>query len=71
MSTKKKSQPTPIPTDGKMVTHIRLKPSISDYITFVHTTSGVLSVTGPASLKTKPNELVLSLANLEYLNNPN
>jgi hypothetical protein len=43
---------------------ISLKPSISDYATFVQTTSGVLGVTGPASRKTRPNKLALSLADL-------
>ncbi len=43
---------------------IRLKPSVTDYATFVATTSKVLGTTGPASRKTKPNKLVLSVANL-------
>lgn len=42
---------------------IRLKPSTTDYATFVRTTSKVLGVTGPASQKTKPSMLVLSVAN--------
>lgn len=44
---------------------IRLKPSTTDYATFVSTTSKVLGTTGPASRKTKPSELVLSVANAE------
>lgn len=43
---------------------IRLKPSVTDYATFVATTSKVLGTTGPASRKTRPNKLVLSVANL-------
>jgi hypothetical protein len=42
---------------------IRLKPSVTDYATFVATTSKVLGTTGPASRKTKPNQLVLAVAN--------
>jgi len=60
-------QPTPMPTRIEPRS-IRLKPSTSDYATFVRTTSEVLGVTGPASQKTRPNTLVLSLANLAYLN---
>jgi len=41
-----------------------LKPSVTDYATFVATTSKVLGTTGPASRKTKPNQWVLSIANL-------
>lgn len=44
---------------------IRLKPSTTDYATFVRTTSKVLGTTGPASRKTKPSTLVLSVANAE------
>ena len=44
---------------------IRLKPSATDYATFVRTTSKVLGTTGPAAQKTRPNELVLSLANMK------
>lgn len=43
---------------------IRLKPSVTDYATYVATTSKVLGTTGPAALKTKPNRRLLSLANL-------
>ena len=43
---------------------IRLKPSVTDYATFVATTSKVLGTTGPASRKTKPNNRLLSLMNL-------
>jgi hypothetical protein len=43
---------------------IRLKPSVTDYATFVATTSKVLGTTGPASQKTKPNKRLLSLANM-------
>lgn len=43
---------------------IRLKPSVTDYATFVATTSKVLGTTGPASRKTKPNKRFLSLMNL-------
>ncbi len=44
---------------------IRLKPSVTDYATFVATTSKVMGTTGPAAQKTKPNKLVLSLMNLD------
>ena len=54
----KKNSPQPI------TKAIRLKPSVTDYATFVATTSKVLGTTGPASRKTKPNKLVLSVANL-------
>ena len=54
----KKNSPQPI------TKAIRLKPSVTDYATFVATTSKVLGTTGPASRKTKPNQLVLSVANL-------
>lgn len=42
---------------------IRLKPSVTDYATYVSTTSKVLGTTGPAAQKTKPNMRLLSLAN--------
>jgi hypothetical protein len=54
----KKNSPQPI------TKAIRLKPSVTDYATFVATTSKVLGTTGPASQKTRPNKLVLSVANL-------
>ncbi len=54
----KKNSPQPV------TKAIRLKPSVADYATFVATTSKVLGTTGPASQKTKPNKLVLSVANL-------
>ncbi len=41
-----------------------MKPSVTDYATFVATTSKVLGTTGPASQKTKPNKRLLSLANM-------
>lgn len=41
---------------------IQLKPSVTNYATFVATTSKVLGTTGPASRKTKPNKLVLLVA---------
>lgn len=44
---------------------IRLKPSVTDYATFVATTSKVMGTTGLAAQKTKPNKLVLSLMNLD------
>jgi hypothetical protein len=44
---------------------IRLKPSVTDYATFVATTSKVMGTTGAAAQKTKPNKLVLSLMNLD------
>ncbi len=43
---------------------IRLKPSVTDYATFVRTTSKVLGTTGPAAQKTRPNKLVLWVANM-------
>jgi len=63
---KKKAQlehPQPLPASSGLKV-IRLQPSISDYATFVKTTSAVLGETGPAAQKTKPNMLVLSLVNL-------
>lgn len=54
----KKNSPQPV------TKAIRLKPSVTDYATFVATTSKVLGTTGPASRKTRPNKLVLSVANL-------
>lgn len=45
---------------------IRLKPSSTDYATFVRTTSAVLGTTGPAARKTRPCRLVLALANMDY-----
>ncbi len=42
---------------------IRLRPSVTDYATYVATTSKVLGTTGPAAQKTKPNMRLLSLAN--------
>lgn len=44
---------------------IRLRPSVTDYATFVATTSKVLGATGLASRKTRPNKLVLSVAKME------
>ena len=52
----KKNSPQPV------TKAIRLKPSVTDYATFVATTSKVLGTTGPASRKTRPNQRVLSLA---------
>ncbi len=52
----KKNSPQPI------TKVIRLKPSVTDYATFVATTSKVLRTTGPASRKTKPNQRVLAVA---------
>ena len=43
---------------------IRLKPSVTDYATFVATTSKVMGTTGPAAQKTKPNKRLLALANM-------
>ena len=54
----KKNSPQPV------TKAIRLKPSVTDYATFVATTSKVLGTTGPASRKTKPNQRLLSLMNL-------
>ena len=42
-----------------------MKPSTTDYASYVRTTSKVMGVTGPASQKTKPNKRLLSLANLD------
>lgn len=55
----KKNSPQPV------TKAIRLKPSVTDYATFVATTSKVLGTTGPAARKTKPNKRLLSLANME------
>lgn len=54
----KKNSPQPV------TKAIRLKPSLTDYATFVRTTSKVLGTTGPAAQKTRPNKLVLSVANM-------
>jgi hypothetical protein len=63
---KNKLTAQPKPTPNSAGQHlIRLKPSTSDYATFVRTTSQVLGTTGPASHKTKPSKLVLSLMNLD------
>jgi hypothetical protein len=43
---------------------IRLKPSVTDYATFVATTSKVMGTTGPAAQKTKPNKRFLELVNM-------
>lgn len=45
---------------------IRLKPSVTDYATFVATTSKVMGTTGPAAQKTKPNKRLLALANMGF-----
>jgi hypothetical protein len=52
----KKNSPQPI------TKAIRLKPSVTDYATFVATTSKVLGTTGPASRKNRPSQRVLPLA---------
>lgn len=44
--------------------HIRLRPSSTDYLTYVKLTTLVLGTTGPAAQKQKPNKRLLSLANL-------
>lgn len=46
-----------------IVMEIQLKPSITDYKTWVRVTSETLNETGLVAQKTKPNELVLELAN--------
>lgn len=43
---------------------ICLKPSVTDYATFVRTTSQVLGTTGPAARKTKPNMRLFWLAKM-------
>lgn len=53
----------PLPKEELPV--IRLKPSTTDYATFVRTTSKVLGDTGPESRKTKPNKQLLWLAGLD------
>lgn len=55
MANPKKNDPQPV------TKAIRLKPSVTDYATFVATTSKVLGTTGPASQKTRPNQRLLSL----------
>jgi hypothetical protein len=62
VSAKKKSSPARL--QESTVKGIRLKPCATDYATFVRVTSQVLGTTGPAAHKTKPNELVLRLANM-------
>lgn len=44
---------------------IRLKPSSSDYVTFVRTTAKAMGKTEPTASDLKPNPRVLWLANLE------
>jgi hypothetical protein len=66
VSGKKKELKTDLVPPSTSAKAIRLKPSISDYATFVKTTSAAMGVNGPAARKTKPNLLVLSLANLGY-----
>ena len=61
---KKAHQPSPS-VPASTVRAIRLKPSVTDYATFVATTSKVLGTTGPASRKTKPSKRLLSLMNLD------
>ena len=65
MSAKKKPLQPSLPPTVSGTQPIRLKPSTSDYATFVKITSKVLGDTGPASRKTKPSTLLLSLMNLE------
>jgi hypothetical protein len=60
MGSKKKTTPGTKPLT-KVARPIALKPSSSDYATYVRTTSQAMAVTGPASQKTKPNERFLSL----------
>lgn len=60
----KKKPPHQPPPSGEIQV-IRLRPSTTDYATFVRTTSQVLGDTGPASRKTKPNARLLWLMNLE------
>jgi len=60
MRAKEKSLLSP-PTSAA-VKVIRLRPSTTDYVTFVQTTSAVMGDTGPASRKTKPNKQLLWLA---------
>jgi hypothetical protein len=43
---------------------IRLKPCVTDYATFVATTSKVLGTTGAAAQKTEPNRRFLALVNM-------
>ena len=61
MNPKKNQSP---PTAAKEIKAIRLKPSATDYATFVRTTADAMGLTGPDASKTKPNKLLLSLANL-------
>jgi hypothetical protein len=65
VGTKKKKLQRPQAAPRASAQVIRLKPSVTDYATFVQTTSLVLGTTGPASRKTKPNKRLLSLANLD------
>jgi len=44
---------------------IRLKPSTSDYATFVKTTANAMGKSDPPLSAYKPNKYLLSLANLE------
>ncbi|GEM_PF-1400983 len=64
MKSNRKSEQS-IKATGHEVKSISLRPSPTDYATYVRTTSKVLGVTGPASLKTRPNARFLSLVKLE------
>ena len=44
---------------------IRLKPSTTDYASYVKRTSRAMKETGPASLKVKPSKRLLQLAKPE------
>jgi hypothetical protein len=62
---KNTSPPATAATPTKELKPIRLRPSSSDYATFVRTTADAMGLTGPVASKTKPNRLLLSLANLD------
>ncbi len=57
-----------LPVEKKMVKkvqEIHLKPSMTDYATYVARTSRVLRVTGPLLRKTRPSTRLLSLAKVD------
>lgn len=68
MNAKKKNQtkpPTAGPDKVRAGQGIRLKPSISDYATFVETTANAMGRNVPPASEAKANKRLLWLVNLE------
>lgn len=68
MNAKKKNQTKPPqagPDKAKAAQGIRLKPSISDYATFVATTANAMGRNVPPASGAKANKQLLWLVNLE------